>query len=141
MHVGVPVAAFPFFFADQPGNAVMVEETGIGRWFRRTLSQEKANALIKKIIEDKAGQYRRNVNHRKALVQIRNERSKQRAADLIEEALFTHNDGKITHRRDACRDLSFFKAYNLDIHLVLLLYWFPCLHWSILYTVLPSLPT
>ncbi|CEG77659.1 hypothetical protein RMATCC62417_12372 [Rhizopus microsporus] len=119
MHAGVPVAVVPFF-ADQPGNAVMAEETGIGRWFRRTLSQVKANALVKEILEDKTGQYRRNVNHRKALVQIRNERGRQRAADLIEEALFTHNGGKITHRRDVRRDLSFFKAYNLDIHLALL---------------------
>lgn len=119
MHAGVPVAVVPFF-ADQPGNAVMADETGIGRWFRRTLSQAKANALVKEIIEDKTGQYRRNVNHRKALVQIRNERGRQRAADLIEEALFTHNGGKITHRRDVRRDLPFFKAYNLDIHLVLL---------------------
>ena len=53
-------------------------------------------------------------------MQIRNERGKQRAADLIEEALFTHNDGKIIHRRDVRRDLPFFKAYNLDIHLALL---------------------
>ncbi|CAO3700081.1 hypothetical protein G6F70_001031 [Rhizopus microsporus] len=115
MHAAVPIAVFPYF-SDQPATAISAEEHGTGRWLRRTLRQDQATDLIKEIVDDTVGKYRRNVDRFKALVQIRNAHGKQRGADLVEEAIFTHVNGKLKHRRDIRRDLSFFKAYNLDIY-------------------------
>ncbi|PHZ15719.1 UDP-Glycosyltransferase/glycogen phosphorylase [Rhizopus microsporus ATCC 52813] len=115
MYEGVPVAVFPFF-GDQPGNAIKVEEIGIGRWLKRDYDQSTATALIEEILEDKTGKYKRNINRFKAIAQIRSRSGVTRGADVVEEALFTHEDGKITHRRDVRRELSFIKAYNLDIY-------------------------
>ncbi|CEI93939.1 hypothetical protein RMCBS344292_08163 [Rhizopus microsporus] len=115
MHAAVPVAVVPFF-SDQPANAINAEERGIGRWFKRTLRQDQATELVKDIVDDSTGKYKQNVSRFKALVQIRNARGKQRGADLVEEAMFTHVNGKMVQRRDIRRDLSFFKAYNLDIY-------------------------
>ncbi|ORE05832.1 UDP-Glycosyltransferase/glycogen phosphorylase, partial [Rhizopus microsporus var. microsporus] len=115
MHAAVPVAVFPFF-CDQPATAVSVEDCGIGRWFKRTLRQDQATELVKDIVDDPTGKYKQNVGRFKALVQIRNARGKQRGADLVEEVMFTHVDGKIEQRRDVRRDLSFFKANNLDLY-------------------------
>jgi hypothetical protein len=115
MYEGVPVAIFPFF-GDQPGNAKTMEELGIGRWLKRDYDQSTATALIEEILEDKTGKYKRNINRFKAITQIRSRNGVTRGADVVEEALFTHEDGKITHRRDVRRELSFIKAYNLDIY-------------------------
>ncbi|KAG1227489.1 hypothetical protein G6F67_008417 [Rhizopus microsporus] len=115
MHAAVPIAVFPFF-GDQPATAVSVEHSSIGRWFKRTLRQDQATELVKDIVDDPTGKYKENISRFKALVQIRNARGKQRGADLVEEVMFTHVNGKIEQRRDIRRDLSFFKAYNLDIY-------------------------
>ncbi|CEI89662.1 hypothetical protein RMCBS344292_04012 [Rhizopus microsporus] len=115
MYEGVPVAIFPFF-GDQPGNAKTMEELGIGRWLKRDYDQSTATALIEEILEDKTGKYKRNINRFKAIAQVRSRSGVIRGADIVEEALFTHEDGKITHRRDVRRELSFIKAYNLDIY-------------------------
>ena len=111
----MPIAVFPFF-GDQPVTAVSVEHSSIGRWFKRTLGQDQATELVKDIVDDPTGKYKENISRFKALVQIRNARGKQRGADLVEEVMFTHVNGKIEQRRDIRRDLSFFKAYNLDIY-------------------------
>ncbi|RCH95492.1 hypothetical protein CU097_012410 [Rhizopus azygosporus] len=121
MYAAVPIAVFPFF-GDQPATAIKAEEYGIGRWFKRTLRQDQATELVKDIVDDSTGKYKQNIGKFKALAQIRNARGKQRGADLVEEVMFTHVNGKMVHRRDIRRDLSFFKAYNLDIYSFVLVF-------------------
>ncbi|KAG0978059.1 hypothetical protein G6F29_009598 [Rhizopus arrhizus] len=92
----------------------MAEENGYGRRMKKN-DQEQAIKVVQEVLRD--DRYRQNANRFKALVQIRSNHGVQRGADVVEEALYLHQDGKINHRRDVRRDLSFLKAYNLDIYL------------------------
>ncbi|EIE90235.1 hypothetical protein RO3G_14946 [Rhizopus delemar RA 99-880] len=113
LYNGVPIVIYPFF-TDQPAAAVIAEENGYGRWMKKS-DQEQAIKVVQEVLRD--DRYRLNANRFKALVQIRSNRGVQRGADVVEEALYLHQDGKINHRRDVRRDLSFLKAYNLDLYL------------------------
>ncbi|KAG1139238.1 hypothetical protein G6F37_010086 [Rhizopus arrhizus] len=113
LYNGVPIVVYPFF-SDQPAAAIMAEENGYGRRMKKN-DQEQAIKVVQEVLRD--DRYRQNANRFKALVQIRSNHGVQRGADVVEEALYLHQDGKINHRRDVRRDLSFLKAYNLDLYL------------------------
>ncbi|KAG0865802.1 hypothetical protein G6F16_009949 [Rhizopus arrhizus] len=113
LYKGVPIVVYPFF-GDQPAAAITAEENGYGRWMKKN-DQEQAIKVVQEVLRD--DRYRQNANRFKALVQIRSNHGVQRGADVVEEALYLHQDGKINHRRDVRRDLSFLKAYNLDLYL------------------------
>ncbi|KAG1448890.1 hypothetical protein G6F56_008814 [Rhizopus delemar] len=119
LYQGVPVVVYPFF-GDQHGTAVMAEESGFGRWLRKEDLLKDGNKMkdvVSEVLQDRQGQYKRTLQRFKALVQIRSLRGVQRGADVVEEVLFTHQDGELMHRHDVRHDLSFLKAYNLDIYL------------------------
>ncbi|KAG1302451.1 hypothetical protein G6F64_010917 [Rhizopus arrhizus] len=113
LYKGVPIVVYPFF-GDQPAAAITAEENGYGRRMKKN-DQEQAIKVVQEVLRD--DRYRQNANRFKALVQIRSNHGVQRGADVVEEALYLHQDGKINHRRDVRRDLSFLKAYNLDLYL------------------------
>ncbi|EIE90221.1 hypothetical protein RO3G_14932 [Rhizopus delemar RA 99-880] len=113
LYKGVPIVVFPFF-GDQPAAAITAEENGYGRWMKKD-DQDQATKAVQEVLRE--DRYRLNANRFKALVQIRSNHGVQRGADVVEEALYLHQDGKINHRRDVRRDLSFLKAYNLDLYL------------------------
>ncbi|KAG1646307.1 hypothetical protein G6F44_000952 [Rhizopus delemar] len=113
LYNGVPIVIYPFF-GDQHAAAIIAEENGYGRWMKKN-DQEQATKVVQEVLRD--DRYRQNANRFKALVQIRSNHGVQRGADVVEEALYLHQDGKINHRRDVRRDLSFLKAYNLDLYL------------------------
>ncbi|KAG1587657.1 hypothetical protein G6F48_005792 [Rhizopus delemar] len=113
LYKGIPVVVFPVF-GDQHAAAVTAEENGYGRWMKKN-DQDQATKVVQEVLRE--DRYRLNANRFKALVQIRSNHGVQRGADVVEEALYLHQDGKINHRRDVRRDLSFLKAYNLDLYL------------------------
>ncbi|CAO3664296.1 unnamed protein product [Rhizopus stolonifer] len=121
LYQGVPVVIYPFF-GDQHGTAIMAEESGFGRWLRKedllkNGNEMKGEDMVSEVLQDRQGEYKRTLQRFKALVQIRSLHGVQRGADVVEEVLFTHQDGKLMHRHDVRDDLSFLKAYNLDIYL------------------------
>lgn len=120
MHAGVRVVVFPFF-GDQPGASITSEKNGIGLRLDCKKSQEEANKVISRVARDEDGKFQTSVNRFKALVQIRSKNGATRGADIVEEVLFMHVDGgKIPHRYDVRRNISFIKANNLDIYASLL---------------------
>ncbi|KAG1032137.1 hypothetical protein G6F43_013825 [Rhizopus delemar] len=113
LYKGIPVVVFPVF-GDQHAAAVTAEENDYGRWMKKD-DQDQATKTVQEVLRE--DRYRQNANRFKALVQLRSNHGVQRGADVVEEALYLHQDGKINHRRDVRRDLSFLKAYNLDLYL------------------------
>lgn len=117
LNAGVPVIVFPFF-GDQPAAAKNAEKSGFGMKLEYTESQERATEIIRTVARDQGNRFRENGKRFQALVQLNNKVGVTKAATLVEEVLFTHQDGKLLHRRDVKRDMSFFKAYNLDLYAV-----------------------
>lgn len=117
MYAGKRMIMFPFF-ADQPGNALMIERNGIGGILKASFSPKEAAALVKKVVED--DQMQSNVQRFQALTQIHSKHGVSRAADLVEEAAYTHVKGKLLHRESADRRMSYLKGTNLDLYLILI---------------------
>ncbi|KAG2198133.1 hypothetical protein INT47_001531 [Mucor saturninus] len=108
MYVAKPMIVFPFF-GDQLGNAFSIERDGLGGYM-------KADANVAADIRIKA-----NVKRTQALVQIHSEHGIIRGADIIEEVAYTHQDGKLPHRFTADRRMSYWKASNMDLYVVIFL--------------------
>lgn len=119
LNAGVPVVVFPFF-GDQPAAAKNAEKNGFGKRLEYTEPQERATEIIRTVARDQGNHFRENVKRFQALVQLNNKIGVTKAATLLEEVLFTHQDGQLLHRRDVKRDMSFFKAYNLDLYAIVL---------------------
>ncbi|KAL9545000.1 hypothetical protein MBANPS3_007348 [Mucor bainieri] len=119
LNAGVPVVVFPFF-GDQPVAAKNAENSGFGKKLDYTEPQERATEIIRTVARDQGNHFRENVKRYQALVQLHNKIGVAKAATLVEEVLFTHQDGQLLHRRDVKRDMSFFKAYNLDLYAAVL---------------------
>ncbi|KAI9255986.1 hypothetical protein BY458DRAFT_519771 [Sporodiniella umbellata] len=120
MHSAVPMIFFPFF-GDQPGTAMTSERMGFGRWMKRAGTQKEATLVVRDVARDLHGQYKRTLKRYQALVQIRSASGARLGADLMEEALFTHQDGKMVLQRDTKEDLHFITANNIDLYAVLIL--------------------
>jgi hypothetical protein len=112
---GVPVVIYPFF-GDQPGAAIITENNGVGLYLRYESTLQETVNIIRTVARDENKFFQSNVKRFKALVQIRSKHSIQHAADVVEEVLFMQLDGKVPHRWDVRRELSFVKANNLDIY-------------------------
>lgn len=116
---GVRLIVYPFF-VDQIPNAITVEKFGTGMRLDYRSTQQEASALIAAVVEDASGQFQRNVDKFKALTQIKSRHGALRGADVVEEVLFTHENGVLPHRLDAKFRVSWIKAHNLDLHAVVL---------------------
>ncbi|GAA5811398.1 hypothetical protein MFLAVUS_004833 [Mucor flavus] len=114
-YAGVPVVVYPFF-NDQFSAAVTSEKNGIGLFLNREKSQSNANNIISRVAKDVDGQFQFNMNRFKALTQIKSERGVARGADIMEEVLFVQKDGKVEYRMDVKRNMTFFKAHNIDLY-------------------------
>ncbi|KAI8051793.1 hypothetical protein BDF21DRAFT_371722 [Thamnidium elegans] len=117
---GVPLLLHPFT-SDQPANAYSMQEAGVGLSLDRkahnlTDTIEKLN----RILLDKEGKFKLNMESMQALVQLKS-RKKYHAADMIEEVLHSVRDhNNIWYRREVVENMAMFKATNWDIDLVAL---------------------
>ncbi|KAI8646822.1 hypothetical protein BD408DRAFT_336454 [Parasitella parasitica] len=117
LNAGVRVVVFPFF-GDQPASAQIAQDNGFGLKMHYTDTQQKATEIICKVARDEGNFFQSNANRYKALVQLNSKFGVVKAANLVEEALFMHQNGQLLHRRDAKRDMSFVKANNLDLYAI-----------------------
>ncbi|KAF7723895.1 hypothetical protein EC973_001518 [Apophysomyces ossiformis] len=118
---------FPFF-GDQLRNARKLDRDGVAVRLTRQASQAEATQAIRKVVLDEDGSIQANVERYKAMVQIHSKHGSLRGADLVEEVLFTNINGKLPHRYEVARQMSFIKAHNLDLYFVLgLLIFMPAL--------------
>ncbi|KAG0172903.1 hypothetical protein DFQ30_009366 [Apophysomyces sp. BC1015] len=120
LFAGKRLVIFPFF-ADQPGNAWTIEQKKLGSRFDKNTPQHKINQIIRKVALDEDGQMQSNVERYKALVQIHSRHGMIRGADIVEEVAFLQQNGKIPHRYEVSREMSYIKAHNLDLYAVLFL--------------------
>ncbi|KAI8380716.1 hypothetical protein BD560DRAFT_386907 [Blakeslea trispora] len=120
VYAGKRMLMFPFF-GDQPRNAELIEENKLGVVFRERLSSVEMAEAIHRLLEDKDGQVEDSMKRAQAHTQIASKNSVARAADLVEEVLYTLKDGLIEHRITADRRMSFIKANNIDLYALLAL--------------------
>ncbi|GAN06835.1 UDP-glucosyl transferase family protein [Mucor ambiguus] len=99
LNAGVPVVVFPFF-GDQPVAAKNAEKNGFGMRLEYTEPQERATEIIRTVARDQGNRFRENVKRFQTLVQLNNKIGVTKAATLVEEVLFMHQDGQLLHRRD-----------------------------------------
>jgi hypothetical protein len=116
LYSGKRLLVFPFF-ADQPGNAFTVQRNKLGGFLRFDSTQEEATKLMEHVGVDITGEIQNNVNRFKALIQIHSRHGSLRAADLVEEVLYTHKDTLLPHRYEVSREMSFIKAHNIDLYM------------------------
>lgn len=115
MYSGTRMIMFPFF-GDQPANALITEQSGLGGILKSKFSIEEAVALFKRITSDEDGKIMDNVKRMQALVQIHSQRGIARGADIVEEVIYTNRNGMLPHRESADRRMSFIKGHNLDLY-------------------------
>lgn len=110
---------FAAFFGDMISNSLHFERTAGGVWF--VLPEADAKTMITslaKVLKDEKGIMQQAMQRLQAIVQIHVQHSLVRATDLVEEVAFTADkDGKLPHRRDIARNLSFLKRHNYDLYL------------------------
>ena len=116
MYTGTPVVMLPFF-GDQPGNALIVERSGLGGMIRRDQPVSEVTDLFKNVVEN--DEIKNNVKRTQALIQIHSEHGIIRGADIVEEVAYTHKDGKLPHREPAGRRMSYLRAHNYDLYMAL----------------------
>jgi hypothetical protein len=109
---------FPFF-GDQPGNAVMIERAKAGGILRSSMTVPEAVDVITRIVVDEDGEVEKNLKRMQAIAQIKSRNGAKMGADVVEEVAFSHIDGKVPHRYEASRNMSFIKAHNLDLYAIL----------------------
>ncbi|KAG0170749.1 hypothetical protein DFQ28_008931 [Apophysomyces sp. BC1034] len=115
MFSGKRMIIFPFL-CDQHANAVAVEHYQLGGRFDYKTPQDQVNELMGKVALDVDGSIQENVNKHKALVQIHSRSGAKRGADFVEEVAFMNKNGKLPHRYEVAREMSFMKARNLDLY-------------------------
>ncbi|KAJ2960967.1 hypothetical protein NQZ79_g3681 [Umbelopsis isabellina] len=117
---GKKMLAHPYF-ADQPGNAKLLVSSGAGLDYdRRSLNASDIVHKIETIVEDENGKFAMNAKRMSALVQIKGSDAARNGASIVEEVLFTAISDKIPHMYLPSRNMSYLKAMNLDIKLMLL---------------------
>ncbi|CAO3613283.1 unnamed protein product [Cunninghamella blakesleeana] len=119
LYTGNRLIIYPFF-GDQEGNGNQLTKAGVAEYFTDKTKQEKVNQLVEKVILDKDGSYQANTKKYQAIIQIQSQHAPIKAADLIEEVLFTSTGKLIKHREDVGRSISFIKRNNLDLYGILI---------------------
>ncbi|KAG2179794.1 hypothetical protein INT43_003577 [Umbelopsis isabellina] len=117
---GKKMLAHPYF-ADQPSNAKLLVSTGAGLDYdRRNLNASEIVHKIERIVTDENGKFAMNAKRMSALVQIKARDAARNGASAVEEVLFTAIDDKVPHMYLPSRNMSYLKAMNLDIKIMLL---------------------
>ncbi|KAL7315288.1 hypothetical protein PS15m_006754 [Mucor circinelloides] len=119
MYSGTRMIMFPFF-ADQPGNALLIERGKLGGILKNDFTVPQAVELFRQILVDEDGEITKNVNKYQVLVQIHSRRGVAKGADLIEEVAYTNENGLLKHRQSADQRMSYLKSHNLDLYGALL---------------------
>lgn len=113
---------FTPFCGDQIYHALNFERKNAGLWF--ILEEADTNTMttaLNQVLKDENGTMQQEARRLQAIFQIHSQHALARATDLVEEVAFTaDSDGKLPHRRDIARNLSFFKRNNYDLYLGLL---------------------
>lgn len=115
LYAGKRLIVFPFSF-DQFANAHNARRSKFGEYSTANLDQTESNALLERVGLDINGTYQKNVNRFKALIQIHSRHGVLRGADLVEEVLFAADEnGLLSYRFEASRQMSFIKSHNIDL--------------------------
>jgi hypothetical protein len=115
LHAGVPVLGLPVN-ADQPGNAVKLEERGVGLWLTRSMINEQTvNDALSRLLSPnskEASSFRENAARLQQMIHIAN-RDHSRGADLVELAAIP---GAILAHESADWRMPWWKANNYDLY-------------------------
>jgi hypothetical protein len=79
----------------------------------------EAAEIIKKVVVDEDGEVEKNLKRMQAIAQIKSRNGAKIGADVVEEVAFSHVGGKMPHRYEASRNMSFIKAHNIDLFAIL----------------------
>lgn len=119
LYQGKRILAYPLL-TDQFANAKHIERAGVALSIplSERLNVNRMTELLGRVVEDKDGSIQQAVNRYEALFQIHGRRGVDRAADIVEEVLYTADShGRLPHRHDIARNLSFLKRNNYDLYL------------------------
>jgi hypothetical protein len=114
MYAGVREVVYPFF-GDQLGNGIIIERGDTGAVLDASMSIPQVTRILKNIVVDEDRRIQAGLKRIQALVQIRSRNGAKLGADIVEEVAFTNIKGKLPHRYEASRRMSFIKAHNIDI--------------------------
>ncbi|KAI9253633.1 hypothetical protein EDC94DRAFT_546345 [Helicostylum pulchrum] len=115
IYAGKPMLMFPFF-GDQPSNSFTIERQGLGYILNRKADPAQVSKLFMEVADK---EIIKNVKQMQALTQIHSEHGIMRGADVVEEVLYTNKGGRLPHRVPAGTRMSFMKANNIDLYLIL----------------------
>lgn len=115
LYAGKRMALFPFF-GDQPGNAKTMKRASLGDIIRLDATVSENADMMRELVVDKNGEIAESLKRMQAIVQIRARNGPQVGAAILEEVAFTSIDGKIPHRYEASRRMSYIKANKFDIY-------------------------
>jgi UDP:flavonoid glycosyltransferase YjiC (YdhE family) len=118
MYAGVRMIIVPSF-ADQFGNAMSIQRANLGVSIRLPISSNKLTEEIKRVVSDKDGKIKDSLKRMQAIVQIRSRNGPKMGADVVEEVVFSHVNGQVPHRYAASQRLSFMRAHNFDLYIIL----------------------
>ncbi|ORZ13270.1 hypothetical protein BCR42DRAFT_493329 [Absidia repens] len=119
----VPLFVYPFF-GDQPLTARLVRQLQLGDYID-TSGMQYTDAVLTQLIERMQAVLTDHSIHKAVLhygnaVQVRSLHAVHRGADLVEEAIFGAIDGTLPHLADVGDRLGWFKKYNIDLLMVVL---------------------
>ncbi|KAM3583163.1 hypothetical protein VKS41_004912 [Umbelopsis sp. WA50703] len=118
-YTGKKMLAHPYF-SDQPGNAKLLVASGAGMEYdRRSLNASDIMHKIETIVKDENGKFATNIKRMSALAQIKARDAARNGASVVEEVLFTALGDKVPHLYLPSRKMSYLKATNSDINLML----------------------
>ncbi|KAG2184419.1 hypothetical protein INT43_000328 [Umbelopsis isabellina] len=119
LYTGTKMLVHPFF-ADQPGNAQKLLAAGVALTNdRMNLQVQVISDNIRLLVEDKDNKFAESVKRMSKLVQLKALDAVTRAATTIEEVAFTSKEDELPHLITADRNMSFMKAHNYDLYLLL----------------------
>ncbi|KAH8548333.1 hypothetical protein BGW37DRAFT_523363 [Umbelopsis sp. PMI_123] len=108
------------FFADQPANAKILSDAGVALSNnRQKLTTKSIVSNIRTLVQDKDGIFQDNLKPLSALAQMKAMDAKDRGVAAIEEVLFTSKGVDLPHLHPASRNMTYMKANNIDIQILL----------------------
>lgn len=123
IYQGKRILGYPLL-TDQFANANKLARAGVALWLSLSedrLDVDRMTEKLRRVVEDKDGVLQQAVNRYQALFQIHGRVGVDRAANIVEEVLYTADShGHLPHRHDIARNLSFLKRNNYDLYLGLL---------------------
>ncbi|CAM0139281.1 unnamed protein product [Umbelopsis sp. WA50703] len=119
LYTGTKMLVHPFF-ADQPLNAKRILAAGLGLTNDRMNLQVRAiSDNIRLLVEDEDNNFAQSLKRMSNLVQLKASDAVTRAATAVEEVAFTSKEDELPHLITADRHMSYLKAHNYDLYLLL----------------------